>query len=53
MNNTVFGKTMENVRKLRDIKVDGKVSVPSCQITRFFTEHLLALEMKENRNTCG
>ena len=55
MNNVVFGKTMENVRKHRDIKLvtierrrNYLVSEPNYHTTRFFTEHLLAIEMKKN-----
>ena len=59
MNNALFGKTMENVRKHRDIKfVTTKtrrnylVSEPNYHATRFFTEHLLAIEMKKkNKQT--
>ena len=68
MNNAVFGKTMENVRKLRnrnvrnvrDIKLvtterrrDYLVSQPNYHTSKFFTENLLAIEMKKkkNRNT--
>ena len=53
MNNAVFGKTMENVRKNRDIKLvttdrrrNHLVSEPNYHTTKFFTEHLLELEMK-------
>ena len=52
MNNTVFRKTMENVRKHRDIKTvtaEGRrnylVSEQNYHTTKFFTEHLLAIEM--------
>ena len=53
MNNSVFGKTMENVRKHRDIKLvttDEKrnklVSEPNYHTTKRFSENLLAIEMK-------
>ena len=56
MNNTVFGKTMQNVRKHRDIKLVTTenrrtylVSEPDHQITKFFTDHLLGMEMKKRR----
>ena len=56
INNAVFGKTMENVRKHRDIKLastEGKrnylVSETNYHTTRFFTEHLLAIEMKKQK----
>ena len=54
MNNAVFGKTMGNFRKHRDIKLvatKGKrnylVSEPNYHTTKFFTEHLSATEMKK------
>ena len=47
MNNSAFGKTMENVRKHRDIKLattDGKrnklVSEPNYHTTKRFSEKL-------------
>ena len=53
-NNPVFGKTMENVRKHRDIKLvtterrrNYLVSEPNYQTTKFFTEHLLAIDTKK------
>ena len=56
MNNSVFGKTMENVRKHRDIKLvttDEKgnklVSEPNYQTTKPFSENLLAIEMKKKQ----
>ena len=54
MNNTVFGKTMENVRKYRDIKLvttemcrNCLVSEPNYHTKKLFTENLLAIEMKK------
>ena len=54
MNNAVFGKTMENIRKHRDIKLvtterrrNYLVSEPNYHTTKFFTENLLAIEMKK------
>ena len=56
MNNAVFGKTMENVRKHRDIKLvttDEKrnklVSEPNYHTTKQFSENLLAIEMKKTK----
>ena len=52
MNNAVIGKTMENLRKHRDIKlitterrVNYLVSEPNYHTTKFFTKYLLAIEM--------
>ena len=54
MNNAVFGKTMENVRKHSDIKlvtterrINYLLSEPNYHITKFFAENLLAIEMKK------
>ena len=54
MNNSVFGTTMENVRKHRDIKLvaTGKrrnqlVSEPNYHTAKWFSEVLLTLEMKK------
>ena len=54
MNNAVFGKTMENVRKHRDIKLvttdkrrNQLVSEPNYHITKRFSEDLLVIEMKK------
>ena len=54
MNNAGFGKTMENVKKYRDIKFvtterrrNYLVSEPNYYTARFFTENLLAIEMKK------
>ena len=53
-NNSVFGKTMENVRKHRDIKLVTKdkrrsqlVSLPNYHTTKWISENLLAIEMKK------
>ena len=59
INNSVFGKTMENLRKHRNIKLviterrrSYLVSEPSYHTTKFFTEHLLTIKFeKKNRNT--
>ena len=57
MDNAVFGKTMENVRKYKDIKfvtTEGKrkylVSEPNYHSTKFFTENTLAIEIKKILN---
>ena len=54
MNNAVFGKTMEKVRKHRDIKLvttdkrrNRLVSEPNYHTTKWFSEKLLAIEMKK------
>ena len=56
MNNAVFGKTMENIRKNRDIKFvttdkrrNRLVSEPNYHRTRWFSEKLLAIEMKKTK----
>ena len=56
MNNAVFGKTMENVRKHRDIKLvttDKKrnrlLSEPNYHTKKWFSEKLLAIEMKKTK----
>ena len=53
-----FGKTMENVRKHRDIKLvttDEKrnklVSEPNYHTTKGFSENLLAIEMKKKKKS--
>ena len=59
MNNAVFGKTMENMRKHGDIKpvttertTNRVVSEPNFHATKCFTEDLLPIEMrKKNWNT--
>ena len=56
LNNSVFGKTMENVRKHRDIKLvttDEKrnklVSEPNYHTAKCFSENLLGIEMKKTK----
>ena len=56
MNNSVLGKTMENVRKYRDIKFvtteKGRVklvSETSYHTTKHFSDNLLAIEMKKTK----
>ena len=50
INNRVFGKSMKNLRKYRDIKLvttekrrNYLVSEPNYHTTKFFTEYLLAI----------
>ena len=52
MNNYVFGRTMENVRKHRDIKLlstqkrrDKLASEPKYDTSKRFSENLLTIEM--------
>ena len=54
MNNSVFGKTMENVRKHRDIKLvtteEKRIKLTpelNYRTTKHFSENLLAIEMKK------
>ena len=56
MNNVVFGKTIENVRKHRDIKLvttdkrgNKSVSEPNYHITKYFSENLMAIEMRKTK----
>ena len=56
MNNSVFGKTMENVRNHRDIKLvisekrrKRLVSEPNYLSCKKFSDHLMAIEMKKTR----
>ena len=56
MNNAGFGKTMENVRKHRDIKLvttdkrrSQLVSEPNYHTTKYFSENLMATEMKKTK----
>ena len=56
MNNSVFGKTMDNIRKHTDIKLvrtdkrrNQLVSQPNYHTTKWFSENLLAVEMKKTK----
>ena len=56
MNNSVFGKTMENVRKHRDIRLITSekrriklVSEPTIMQQNIFSENLTTIEMKKAR----
>ena len=56
MNSAVFGKTMENVRKHRDIKLvttdkrrNQLVTEPNYHAIKCFSENLLAIEMKKTK----
>ena len=56
MNKAAFGKTMENVGKHRDIKLvitdkrrNQLVSEPNYHTTKWFSENLLAIEMKKTK----
>ena len=56
MNNAVFGKTMENVRKHRDIKLvttnkrrNQLALEPNYHKTKHFSETLMAMEMKKTK----
>ena len=56
MNNAVFGKTMEDVRKYRDIKLvttdrrrNQLVSEPNYHTSKYFSEHLMAIEIKKTK----
>ena len=56
MNNAIFGKTMENVKKHRDIKLlttdkrrNQFASEPNYHATKYFSEKLLAIEMGETK----
>ena len=56
MNNSVFGKTMENVRNQRDIKLvttnesrNELTLEPNYYTTKYFSENLLAIEMRKTK----
>ena len=57
MNNVVFGKAMENIRKHRDIKLvrtdkrrNQLASEPNHHTTKYFSKNLIAIEMKKAKN---
>ena len=57
MNNSGFGKTRENVKKHRDIKLvttdkirNRLVSEPNYHTTKYFSENLLAIEKDKSKN---
>ena len=54
MNNSDFGKTMENVRKRRDIRLitadkrtNQLISEPNYQAPKYYSENLIGIEMKK------
>ena len=56
MNNAVFGKPMENVRKHRDIKLvttdkrkNKLVSEPNYHAVKWFSKDLVAIEMQKTK----
>ena len=56
MNNAVFGKTMENVTKHRDIKLvttnkrkNQLASESNSHTTKYFLENLMAIEKKKTK----
>ena len=56
MNDAVFGKTMEKVRKHRDIKLvttderrNQLVSEPNYHTTKCFSENFLAIQMRKTK----
>ena len=56
MNNAVFGKTVENVRKHRDIKLvttdkrrNQLASEPNYHTTKYFSKNLMVIEKKKTK----
>ena len=54
MNNSIFGKTMENVRNHRDIKIvttnkqrNKFASVPNYHSTKYISKNVLIMEMRK------
>ena len=57
INNSVFGKTMENVRNHRDIKLVTSekrrsiyASEPNYHSTKYISQDLLIMEMRRSKN---
>ena len=57
MNNAVFGKTMENVGKYRDIKLvttdkrrNQVASEPNYHTTKYFSENLMTIENERGKS---
>ena len=55
-NNAIFGRTLENMRKHRNIKFVATernrnylISEPNYHTTKFFTENVLATKMRKNQ----
>ena len=49
MNNAVFGKLWKNVRNNKERRKNDSVSEPNYHTTKFFTENLLAIEMRKTQ----
>ena len=49
MNNAVFGKTIENIRKHRDIKLNKLVSEPNYHTMNYISEDLSIIEMNKTK----
>ena len=56
MNNSDFGKTMENVRNHRDIKLvttnqrrRNLISKPKYHTSKYFSENLMAIEIRKTK----
>ena len=54
MNNAIFGKTMENMRNIKLVTTERRrnyfVSEPNNHTIKFFTENLVAIEMRKTQN---